>query len=75
MLSQILEQEMTAPLDYHEMLDIISIIVYQQRYGFGIVDTLRGLDVDGFNLLMMLLIEQLILYGFRLMLSGFISHS
>ena len=49
MLSQILEQEMTAPLDYHEMLDIISIIVYQQRYGFGIVDTLRGLDVDGFN--------------------------
>lgn len=50
MLAEILEQEMNGvTLDYPMMLDIISILVYIQRYGFGIVDTLRGLDVDGFN--------------------------
>ena len=31
------------------MLDIITILVYRSRFGFGVVDTLRDLDVDGFN--------------------------
>lgn len=49
MLAQVLEAEMTGNLDYHQMLDVLSIIVYQKRFGFGVVDTLRGLDIDGFN--------------------------
>lgn len=49
-LSEVLEQELDGhQLEYNEMLDIITILVYRSRYGFGIVDTLRGLDVDGFN--------------------------
>lgn len=49
-LSRVLEDELgERQLEYNEMLDIITILVYRSRYGFGVVDTLRGLDVDGFN--------------------------
>lgn len=49
-LSRMLEQELDGEtLTYDDMLHIITILVYQKRYGFGVVDTLRGLDVDGFN--------------------------
>lgn len=49
-LSEVLEKELDGHvLTYNEMLDIITILVYRNRYGFGVVDTLRGLDVDGFN--------------------------
>ena len=49
-LSDVLEKELDGhQLEYNEMLDIITILVYRNRYGFGVVDTLRGLDVDGFN--------------------------
>ena len=49
-LSQMLEDELgNRELEYNEMLDIITILVYRSRYGFGVVDTLRSLDVDGFN--------------------------
>lgn len=49
-LSRVLEDELgSRELQYNEMLDIITILVYRSRYGFGVVDTLRGLDVDGFN--------------------------
>ena len=36
-------------LEYNELLDLITILIYRKRYGFGVVDTLRALDVDGFN--------------------------
>ena len=49
MLGDILEKELTRDLEYTEMLDIISILVYQKRFGFYVLDTLRSLDVDGFN--------------------------
>lgn len=49
-LTQILLQELgDHKLSFNEMLDIITILVYRERYGFGVVDTLRALDVDGFN--------------------------
>jgi pilus assembly protein CpaF len=49
-LSKVLEEELNGhELEYNEMLDIITILVYRNRYGFGVVDTLRGLDIDGFN--------------------------
>lgn len=49
-MQRVLEQELDGhQLEYNEMLDIITILVYNNRYGFGVVDTLRGLDIDGFN--------------------------
>ena len=49
-LSNILKEELGGyKLDYNDMLNVITILVYVQRYGFGCVDTLRGLDIDGFN--------------------------
>lgn len=49
-LSEVLEKELDGhELEYNEMLDVITILVYRNRYGFGVVDTLRGLDIDGFN--------------------------
>lgn len=49
-LARMLEEELgDHVLTYDEMLDIITTLVYVKRYGFGVVDTLRSLDVDGFN--------------------------
>lgn len=49
-LTKMLETELDGhKLDYNELLDIITTLVYRSRYGFGIVQTLRDLDVDGFN--------------------------
>lgn len=46
----VLEKELNgAKIEYNDMLNIITILVYRSRYGFGVVDTLRGLDIDGFN--------------------------
>lgn len=36
-------------LDYNSMLDIMTVLVYQRYKGFGIVDTLREMDINGFN--------------------------
>lgn len=36
-------------LTYNDMISILTILVYNIQYGFGVVNTLRGLDVDGFN--------------------------
>lgn len=37
--------ELTHPV----MLDIISIMIYQKYKGFGIIDTLREMNINGFN--------------------------
>ena len=51
MLTDILTQEVAdhGPITYSEMLDIITICVFAKRYGFGILATLRTMDIDGFN--------------------------
>ena len=49
MLDQIFRKEITEPLTYNEMLDIISIILFAKYKGVDIVDTLRELDIDGFH--------------------------
>ncbi|QMV40507.1 Flp pilus assembly complex ATPase component TadA [Cohnella cholangitidis] len=36
-------------LTYHVMLDILSVMVYQRYKGFGVVDTLREMNINGFN--------------------------
>lgn len=48
-IDQIFRKEITEPLTYTEMLDIISIILFTMYKGIGKVDTLRGLDIDGFH--------------------------
>ncbi len=36
-------------LDYEIMIDIISILIFQKYKGFGIVDTIREMNINGFN--------------------------
>ena len=37
-------------LDIEEQIDILAILVYQQYKGFGILDTLREMNINGFNI-------------------------
>ena len=37
-------------LDIEEQIDLLAILVYQQYKGFGIIDTLREMNIDGFNM-------------------------
>jgi pilus assembly protein CpaF len=41
--------EKSFELTYHAMLDIISILIYQRYKGFGIIDTLQEMNINGFN--------------------------
>ncbi|WP_027088409.1 hypothetical protein [Cohnella panacarvi] len=36
-------------LSYHVMLDLLAIMIYQRYKGFGIIDTLREMNINGFN--------------------------
>ncbi len=42
-------EEKNFELSYHVMLDILSILIYQRYKGFGIIDTLREMNINGFN--------------------------
>lgn len=48
-IDQVFRKEITEPLTYNEMLDIISIIIFTMYKGVGKVDTLKALDIDGFH--------------------------
>ena len=37
-------------LSAEEQIDILAILIYQQYKGFGVVDTIREMDIDGMNL-------------------------
>lgn len=37
-------------LDIEEQIDILAILIYQQYKGFGILDTLREMNINGFNI-------------------------
>lgn len=37
-------------LDIEEQIDILAIIVYQQYKGFGIIDTVREMNINGLNM-------------------------
>lgn len=39
-----------APLfDIGQQIDVLAVLIYQQYKGFGILDTLREMDINGFN--------------------------
>ena len=44
------DMEMTEPLNYTEQLKIIATLVYEQYKGMGVIDTLRTMNIDGFNI-------------------------
>ena len=37
-------------LDIEEQIDVLAVLIYQQYKGFGIIDTLREMNIDGFNM-------------------------
>ncbi len=41
--------EKSFDLTYHVMLDILSVMIYQKYKGFGVIDTLREMNINGFN--------------------------
>lgn len=43
------EEEITTKLSYAEMLDVTATLVYQKILGFGILDTILEMDIDGVN--------------------------
>lgn len=49
LLRRVANQVIPDEISYPDMLDILTYIVYCNRYGFGIVDCLRAADIDGFN--------------------------
>lgn len=49
MLDEIFVSECIDEISYAQGLDIISILIYQQYKGFGCIDTLRGMRIDGLN--------------------------
>ena len=49
-LQEAYEREMTDPLNYTEMLKIVSTLVYSEYKGMGVIDTLRTMNIDGFNI-------------------------
>lgn len=37
-------------LDIEEQIDVLAVLIYQQYKGFGIIDTLREMNIDGLNM-------------------------
>lgn len=49
-LISIVEKEVPKEFTYEQLIDIISLLVFQRTYGFRCVDTIRRMDIDGFNM-------------------------
>lgn len=48
-LDKAFTKESYADLSYDEMIDVLSVLVYERYKGFGCIDTLREMNVDGIN--------------------------
>lgn len=42
--------EITAPLTFREALSVVATLIYSEYKGMGCVDTLRTMNIDGFNI-------------------------
>ena len=49
-LQEAYDHEMVSPLTYREALAVVSTLIYEEYKGFGCVDTLRTMNIDGFNI-------------------------
>ena len=52
MFEDLFQKEMGFELDipYTDMLDIVSTLLYERYKGFGVIDTLRDQNIDGYNI-------------------------
>lgn len=48
-LDKAFTKESYTDLTYDEMIDVLSVLVYERYKGFGCIDTLREMNVDGIN--------------------------
>lgn len=44
------DNEVKDPLTFREALSVVSTLIYEEYKGFGCVDTLRTMNIDGFNI-------------------------
>ena len=44
------DREITTPLTFREALSVVTTIIYSEYKGMGIIDTLRTMNIDGFNI-------------------------
>lgn len=44
------QNEVITKLTYNEMLNVVTTLIYSQYKGMGVIDTLRTMNIDGFNL-------------------------
>lgn len=49
-LQEAFDSEILEPLTFREALSVVTTLIYEEYKGFGIVDTLRTMDIDGFNI-------------------------
>lgn len=49
-LQEAFDNEITSPLTYREALAVVATLIYEEYKGFGCVDTLRTMNIDGFNI-------------------------
>ena len=50
MLLDIVDIEVPKEISYQDAIEILSLLVFQNTYGFRVVDTIRHMDIDGFNM-------------------------
>ncbi|MCM1215113.1 MAG: CpaF/VirB11 family protein [Lachnospiraceae bacterium] len=44
------DEEITDPLSFRESLAVVATLIYEEYKGMGVVDTLRTMNIDGFNM-------------------------
>ena len=49
-LQEAYDDEILEPLTFREALSVVTTLIYQEYKGMGVVDTLRTMDIDGFNI-------------------------
>lgn len=49
-LQEAYDREMIEPLSFREALSVVTTLIYEEYKGMGIVDTLRTMNIDGFNI-------------------------
>lgn len=49
-LQEAYDNEMLSPLTFREALSVVATLIYEEYKGMGVIDTLRTMNIDGFNI-------------------------
>lgn len=49
-LQEAYDNEIITPITYREALAVVTTLIYEEYKGMGCIDTLRTMDIDGFNI-------------------------